>query len=282
MASSFVFKQLETLGEMVKMQELERHVWDMECTPTLLTYTTTGNGGVSLGAFDGEKIVGFSYGFPGYKNGQVYLCSHMLGIHKDYRHQGLGSKLKWKQRELALKNGYGLITWTYDPLETANATLNLKKLRAIGARYYENHYGDLSDGLNDGLPTDRFLVEWWIGSKYPLQPPSWITGLGKESGPLIFHCRISSCGWPAPEQSFSLNLDDENLVVLMPVPIKFQELKRAEPSIGLEWRMLTRASIARLLGNGFVAVDLIKDGDLGYYVFVNRNRLNSYLTGAES
>lgn len=60
------------------------------------------NGGLLLGAFIGDKIVGFSYSFPGYVNGKVYLCSHTLGIHPDYQTRGIGKTLKEKQSEWAI------------------------------------------------------------------------------------------------------------------------------------------------------------------------------------
>src|SRR5207245_196426 len=53
----------------------------------------------------------------------------------------------------------------FDPLEGVNASLNIAKLGAVTHKYYPNLYGSsMADGLNSGLPTDRFEVEWWIAS----------------------------------------------------------------------------------------------------------------------
>ncbi|WP_052366544.1 hypothetical protein [Geomicrobium sp. JCM 19055] len=45
-------------------------------------------------------------------------------------------------------------------METPNAYLNIQKLRAIGAYYKVNHYGEMADEFNTGLPTDRMIIEW--------------------------------------------------------------------------------------------------------------------------
>ena len=62
--------------------------------------------------------------------------------------------------------GIDLITWTFDPLEARNAWLNFGKLGAVCNTYLRNVYGNLQDGLNAGLPSDRLQVDWWIGSEW--------------------------------------------------------------------------------------------------------------------
>lgn len=91
-------RELKTMNEMEQVQELERKVWGMDpVLPTHQTLTAVKNGGIIIGAFDGEKLVGFSYGFSGFQNGKSYLCSHMLGIDEAYRSQGIGEMLKRSQ-----------------------------------------------------------------------------------------------------------------------------------------------------------------------------------------
>ncbi|MEH7385669.1 hypothetical protein V7147_09705 [Bacillus sp. JJ1521] len=62
--------------------------------------------------------------------------------------------------ELAADRGNDLITWTYDPLETVNGNLNLHNLGAVCTSYIENAYGEMSDGMNDRISADCFVVEW--------------------------------------------------------------------------------------------------------------------------
>src|SRR5699024_10712291 len=92
----------------------------------------------------------------------AYLCSHMLGILPEYRKGGLGVKMKLKQADIAKALGYQMITWTFDPLESLNAYVNLHKLGAVAAHYKPNHYGSMDDKLNKGLPSDRIQIEWYL------------------------------------------------------------------------------------------------------------------------
>jgi predicted GNAT superfamily acetyltransferase len=102
---------------------------------------------------------------PGYRNGHPYLHSHMLAIKPEFRNSGLGRRLKLAQRDDALRRGIVLIEWTFDPLEIKNAWLNLERLGAICRRYVANQYGITSSPLQGGLPSDRFVAEWWLKSQ---------------------------------------------------------------------------------------------------------------------
>jgi predicted GNAT superfamily acetyltransferase len=89
----------------------------------------------------------------------------MLAVRSRYRNAGLGRRMKFFQREDALKRGFELIEWTFDPLEIKNAYLNIEKLGAIARRYNVNQYGITSSPLQGGLPTDRLIAEWWLKSR---------------------------------------------------------------------------------------------------------------------
>jgi predicted GNAT superfamily acetyltransferase len=110
-------------------------------------------------------MVGFCLAVPGIKrDGAPYLHSHMLGVLPAYRNAGVGRRLKLRQREDALARGINLVEWTFDPLEPKNAYFNIERLGAVVRRYVENEYGTTSSPLHGGLPTDRCVAEWWIGS----------------------------------------------------------------------------------------------------------------------
>lgn len=206
------------------------------------------NGGLVIGAFLYEDLVGFQYSFPGYDGKKVYLCSHSLGIHPEYRKFGIGEKLKNAQREAALAKGYDLITWTYDPLETVNGYLNLHKLGAVCSTYLENAYGDMEDNLNAGLPTDRFLVEWYIKDNVKIKPVV--------TKPEVAITTSVQNGYLVPEQ-IHLDCDEETIVV--PVPGNFQEIKSRDFSLALLWRKQTRKVLSHYLDFGWGVTDLRKD-----------------------
>lgn len=77
-------RRLESVAEIQDIQTLERSVWGNEPIPLHQTLTVARNGGIIIGAYDGEDIVGFNYGFPGFRDGLVYLCSHMTGVRPGY------------------------------------------------------------------------------------------------------------------------------------------------------------------------------------------------------
>jgi predicted GNAT superfamily acetyltransferase len=122
-------------------------------------------GGQVLGAFDGPEMIGFAMGLPGFRDGQTYLHSHMLAVLPEYRNRSIGRSLKLAQREDAIKRGFSLMEWTFDPLEIKNAHLNIARLGAIVRRYKHDFYGASSSPLQGGLPTDRVYAEWWLRSK---------------------------------------------------------------------------------------------------------------------
>ena len=88
----------------------------------------------------------------------------MLAVKADYRNAGVGRRLKLFQRDEALARRIRLMEWTFDPLETKNAFLNIHKLGVIVRSYTPNFYGVSSSRLQGGLPTDRLLAEWELDS----------------------------------------------------------------------------------------------------------------------
>jgi predicted GNAT superfamily acetyltransferase len=165
---TIVIRNCRGLEELRACVALQKEVWnftDAELVPLRMFVVAEKVGGQVMGAFDGEKMVGFALSVPGTRSGQVYLHSHMLAVHKDHRNGGLGRRLKLLQREDALARGIELIEWTFDPLEIKNAYLNIEKLGAIARRYNINQYGITSSPLQGGLPSDRLIAEWWLKSR---------------------------------------------------------------------------------------------------------------------
>jgi predicted GNAT superfamily acetyltransferase len=164
----FLLRTCHSVDDMRAVLNLQRTVWnfsDEELVPVRLFVVGEKIGGHVLGAFDGGRMVGFAYGLPGFRNGHSYVHSHMLGVLEAYRNTGVGRALKLFQRDIALRQGFALIEWTFDPLEIKNAYLNIEKLGAITRRYTLNQYGITTSPLQAGLPTDRLYAEWWLNSK---------------------------------------------------------------------------------------------------------------------
>lgn len=147
---------------------LQKEIWgfeDIDVLPLRFFVVATKIGGLCLGAFDRDRMIGFCMAVPGIRpGGKVYLHSHMLGVLPQYRNHGVGRKIKLAQRDEALGRGIDLIEWTFDPLELKNAYFNIERLGAIIRSYRPNQYGISSAALHGRLPTDRCVAEWWLWS----------------------------------------------------------------------------------------------------------------------
>jgi len=160
-----IIRPITDLEEFNRCIELQRAAFgwaDIDVSPRRFLKVLTHIGGLVLGAFDGDRLVAFLNAMPGIRHGMPYWHSHMLAVSKDYWNSGVGSELKLAQRDHALERGLHLIEWTFDPLESKNAYLNVAKLGAIVCRYYVNHYGETTGALQRGMDSDRVIAEWWV------------------------------------------------------------------------------------------------------------------------
>ncbi len=188
MSQDIIVRKCQSLEEYHSCVELQREIWgekDLEVEPATMFVVAAHTGGQVLGAFEGDRLVGYTLAVMGLMNGVPYLHSHMTGVHSYYRNRGVGRMLKLFQRDEALSRGIRLIQWTFDPLEIRNAHFNLNRLGAICRKYLPNLYGLTTSPLHRGLPTDRLLVEWQLDSpravaaienlvKDPLEAPAII------------------------------------------------------------------------------------------------------------
>jgi predicted GNAT superfamily acetyltransferase len=276
---------LDKPEEMAAVEELQRLVWsgsETEVVPLHLLITLAHNGGLVIGAFDGPKyshgeehlqrLVGFVYGFPGLyftaDGPRSKHCSHQLGVHPDFQNNGIGFALKRAQWQMVRKQGLDLITWTFDPLLSRNAYLNISLLAGVCNTYLRELYGDLRDNLNNGLLTDRFRVDLWVNSKrvnrrlskrarLPLDLAHFLSADTQIVNPTY----IDQNGWPRPTSKSLLDQinenPDEDAIVLVEIPSDFMKLRKADPELGLEWRLHTRIIFERLFDQGYLITDFV-------------------------
>ncbi len=153
------FRELRTADELAHLPPFESRIWGSggDLVSVNMLVATVGEGGVALGAFDGDEIVGAVYGFP--TREPHVLHSHYMAVDPRWRRNGLGVELKQRQRRWCLDRGITHMRWTYDPLQLANAHLNLHVLGCVGIAYHVDYYGHLG-GINGSLPSDRVTVSW--------------------------------------------------------------------------------------------------------------------------
>jgi predicted GNAT superfamily acetyltransferase len=253
--------------------------------PVSILAVSVHSGGILIGAFDGDRMVGFVYSLPGIKDGKATQWSHMAGVVPSHRSAGLGYQLKVLQRERALNAGLDLVQWTYDPLQALNAHLNFSKLGVVVVEYAENIYGLSTSPLHAGLPTDRFVADWWIrrphverrlaarearGSELPAAPQKPSLTLRDHS---VVEARRVNGVIPAGEW---LECGDVDLTLEAPrmavqIPTGFTEMLARDPGLAMAWRMQTRAIFTTYFGRGYRAVDFFLDrpSRKGIYVLSN-------------
>ena len=180
MSEGIVVRKCIALEEFQSCVQLQREVWgesDLEVEPVTGFVVAAHTGGQVLGAFDGDRLVGYTLALVGFHDRAVYLHSHHTGVHQDYRDRGVGRMLKLFQREEALGREIRSIQWTFDPLELRNAHFNLNRLGAICRQYQPNLYGITTSPLHRGLATDRLLAEWQLDSRRVITA---VSGLANE------------------------------------------------------------------------------------------------------
>jgi predicted GNAT superfamily acetyltransferase len=261
---------LETSAEMEQVEELQRLVWpgsETDVVPAHLLVTLAHNGGLVLGAFVGEKLVGLAFGFPGLyevpDGPRPKHCSHQMGVHPDYRDSGIGFALKRAQWQMVRKQGLDRITWTYDPLLSRNAHLNIARLGAVCNTYLRDVYGQMRDGLNAGLSSDRFQVDWWVNTKRverrlgrrPRRELSLADFEAAEVG-LLYPVSFSPQALICPPEHFTI---PGETLLLAEIPFDFLQLKAADFALARAWRMFTRELFEACFAAGYLVTDFVYD-----------------------
>ncbi|HZN12368.1 MAG TPA: GNAT family N-acetyltransferase [Blastocatellia bacterium] len=225
MAPDYLIRECESFEDFSACLEMQRRVWqfsDLDITPLRSFVITRRSGGFTLGSFDpAGRLLGFAHALAAFdERRRPYYYSHMLAVEREWQNSGIGVRLKLAQRDRALERGVPLLTWTFDPLQSRNAYLNLARLGGVVRTYYANYYGNAStSALHRGLDTDRLFVEWWAGSGHVAE-----TLAGRRRR-----------GEPAAE---------------VEIPREIEQIKAEDMAAAQRWQAEVRAAFRRHLGDG--------------------------------
>ena len=265
---------------MTAVEALQRLVWpgsETDVVPAHMLITAVHNGGLLVGAFAEEQLVGFVFGFPGIEftpdGPRPKHCSHMMGIDPGQRDAGIGFALKRAQWQMVRHQGLDHITWTYDPLLSRNAYLNIAKLGAVCNTYRRSEYGDMRDGLNAGLPSDRFLVDWWINTRRVdrrlskrARRPLKLDDFSKAELHPLYTLQLRSDQLPVPPEHFSpLNGN----LTLAEIPSDFSRVKESDFALARDWRFFSREVFETAFAEGYIVTDFIYDQSRSFYVLAH-------------
>lgn len=282
---SITIRRAKTIEDCQAVEELVMLCWGrdpLDAVPSHMTMALVKYGGNVMLALDGDKPIGFCLGFDGkaHSGGPWKHHSHMAAVHPDYQDKGIGAKLKLAQRDAILANGLNHITWTFDPLETRNARLNMNKLGGVACTYLRDVYGERFDKLAAGLPTDRFVVDWWIDSSWV---QSVVTGkrykhLKGKGERLIQHLLGQNMGLNSAEskqsnQLYPSQINDDRLgqpALVVQVPKDIQKLKKQDMALAMAWRQHTRELFELAFAHDYTAVELAIGKDRCCYLLSHK------------
>jgi predicted GNAT superfamily acetyltransferase len=280
----WTIKIIEDIDDMHQVEELQRMVWqasEAEIVPAHLINSAVHSGGLLIGAYAEQQLVGFVFGFIGLYHTpdgpRVKHYSSMLGVHPDHRDQGIGFALKRAQWQMVRHQGIDRITWTFDPLQSRNARLNITRLGGVCNTYLRNFYGKMEDSLNRGLPSDRFDVDWWVNShrvnrrlsrrrRNNLDLVHFLAG----GAPILNPSVKDRAGLPHPVSGADFKLGEDIPILLAEIPSDFHALKATDIQLALEWRLHTRLLFEDLFAKGYLVTDFVyeRNSSQSYYVLI--------------
>jgi predicted GNAT superfamily acetyltransferase len=152
----------------VRLQREVFHLPDLELSPRRHLIVSRLAGGWILGAFTkaSDELVGFVHHLVAVRDAEITGYSHMMAVSAGYQNRGLGARLKWAQRERALREGRHFIRWTFEPMQSRNAHFNLNRLGVVVRAYGINFYGwdagteAFADGREFNIDSDRLIAQW--------------------------------------------------------------------------------------------------------------------------
>lgn len=246
-------------------QEAQKKAWGITEDGYLIPIATLVgaqlHGGLVLGAFlpDGSAVA-TSFAFLGRLDGRICLYSQLTGVISGYQSLGLGFQIKLAQRRFAEAEKIAVIAWAFDPLQAGNARFNLDKLGASASRYVENMYGERTDRLNAGVPTDRLIVEWpVIPDSRPIPPDP-----AKAEPPVLIRTAARPDGEHEPVEVVR---EEASPWVRLPIPAEIVRLRRDHPELAEKWRISVKEAFTSAFAAGYRAVGFARsEAAVGHYL----------------
>ena len=273
-ATGVVIREIERFSDIRAAENLQKEVWglpDLDVVPSTQLIAAKAAGGALIGAFDGDSIVGFVYGFVGCEDGQMTHHSHMLAVKPGYRNASLGYKLKLAQRDFVLSQGITEMTWTFDPLQSLNAHFNFGRLGVISDRYLVDFYGTDAPSLLHQNGTDRLWVRWLLASRRVVER---LDGTQDDLGtePTQTLVEMGSNDEPSAK-TFELENTCDRISIEIPADIR--SIEQQDPELATAWRRVTKATFLQAFAAGYVAVEFARGSRSGRYILSKKRKADS-------
>ncbi len=268
------FRTLEEYRECVALQE---EVWGegfAERVPVAILRVAQRLGGVAAGAYDSQRrLVAFVFGLTGIQEGRPVHWSDMLAVRPGLRDSGLGRRLKLYQREVLLAAGVRRMLWSFDPLESRNAHLNLERLGVVAREYVHDMYGQSDSPLHRGIGTDRLIALWELDAprvSRRIEGRAEPTPSTHEGGvAVVLDGRTLEGTDPIPGAP---RLEEEVRRISVAIPADIHGIRERNLELAREWREATRSALDHYLARGWEVQGLTRSGTLSRYLLVREGR----------
>ena len=249
--------------EFLQCEQIQKDVWGTVSLSSEALRVVQHFGGMVLGSFEGGRLLGFISALLARRRGEVIHWSFQMAVRKGHRDRGLGFRMKLAHRRLALKQGIRSIGWTFDPLQSRNALLNIRHLRALPEDYVQDYYQRFPSLIESGLPSDRFLVRWKIAS--PVVERHLRNRTPGASKALFALPRVASVNVTERLKSGflrnrKLRLGLEARRLLVEIPCDSDRMRQKDFPLAFDWRMATRKLCGHYLRRGYRITDFLRQG----------------------
>ncbi|MEK6320443.1 MAG: hypothetical protein AABN33_02040 [Acidobacteriota bacterium] len=233
-------RECSSIEDFQQCIELERAVWkddDLGIMPIRLYMISKACNAPTIGAFESSgRLVGFVHTMIALMDKHVVYHSHLAAVREDLRHKDIGYKMKLAQRQHAIQAGAPLIVWTFDPLQSRNAHLNVNKLGAVIRRYEVNYYSEgISTVFDSEVPSDRIFAEWWVSS-------------------------------PHVESALAGNRPRVEVPESVLIPEDINKVRARSVEEHLQWRLRVREDFQHKLADGLIVRGFEREGDTSRYL----------------
>jgi len=259
-AEGFHFRRLEKPEEFRQVEEVCAAAFGSgsgAMVPPALQRALQDNGGLVLGAFADIYLAGCAVSTLGWDGTTLYHYGHLLVVRPEYQNHHLGFQLQAFLRDEVLRMGLPEMRWTFDPLQSRNAHLFVRRLGGRPDRYLTHYLGQVDDDVNRGLETDRVRTVWTLGSP---EVEARLAGTGPTAAEDAARWQASSAIVETEPGESGLRVptvvaEPEGASAHLEVPFDLASVREHEPAKLRSWRHAVRDAFRAAFDLGYLVDD---------------------------
>jgi predicted GNAT superfamily acetyltransferase len=261
-ATGFRLRRLEKPEEFRQVDAVHKAVYGDDATDavsTPLQRAVQDNGGLVLGGFADIHLAGYLVAFLGWDGTTLYEYIHATAVRPEYQNHHLGFQLQAELRQQVLQLGLAEVRWAFDPIQSRNAWLFVRRLGGLPDRYFHHYYGQMPDAVNRGIESDRIRLVWSvssprveerIGGRYPTREDD--EARWRSATPLI-RTEPGESGVRLPTEV----QEPDQPVAHLEIPFDLALVREHEPGALGRWRHATRDAFRAAADLGYSVDDFV-------------------------